>query len=249
MTPWVLRLIIANVVVYMISMAVGAAIRPFVLVPAFILARPWTVVTYMFLHAGMNHLFFNMLGLYFFGPRLEQRLGGKAFLGLYFTSGITGALFSFLTPYSAVVGASGAVFGVFLGFALFWPRERIIVFPIPIPIEARVLVVILTVLSLFSGASGIGGKIAHFAHLGGFAGGYLFLKLQSWNSRAARFKRKAAAVTSGPGDLQRWSQIRREDLHPVNRDEFDRVIEKVKTGGAGNITAEERAFLNRFGAG
>jgi len=248
MTPWVLRLIIANVVVYLATMAGGELVRLFVLVPKFILVRPWTAVTYMFLHAGTGHLLFNMLGLYFFGPRLEQRLGGKSFLGLYFTSGIMGALLSFLTPNSYIVGASGAVFGVFMGFALYWPREKIYIWGL-LPVESRVLVVIMTVLALFGGFGGAGGNTAHFAHLGGFAGGYLFLKWQSWNSKAARFRRKATSVPSAPGDLQRWSQIRRENLHPVNRDEFDRVIEKVKTGGAGSITADERAFLNRFGSG
>ncbi|MCH8981052.1 rhomboid family intramembrane serine protease, partial [candidate division KSB1 bacterium] len=80
----------------------------------------WQFFTYMFLHAGFMHLLFNMLGLFFFGPRLEVRLGSRSFLTLYFLSGLGGALLSVLfAPNAAIVGASGAVFGVFLGFALF----------------------------------------------------------------------------------------------------------------------------------
>lgn len=247
MTPWVLRLIIANVAVYFLAMSSPALLQAFVLIPAFALTRPWTMVTYMFLHAGFGHLFFNMLGLYFFGPRLEHRLGGRHFLSLFFASGIMGAVLSFFfNPYSPIVGASGGVFGVFLAFARYWPRERLIIFPIPVPIEARLFVGIMTVISIFSGLSGAGGGIAHFAHLGGFLGGFLYLRWMEWSSPAARFKRKSAAPSVRSGDAERWSRIRRDDLHPVNREELDRVLAKVRAQGPGSLSNEERAFLNRF---
>jgi len=244
-TPWVLRLIIANVAVFLATMASPELFRALMLVPALALTRPWTLVTYMFLHGGIGHILFNMLGLYFFGPRLEERLGGRHFLGLYFASGISGALLSFLTPNSAIVGASGAVFGIFLASAIYWPRERVYIWGI-LPVESRVLVAVMTILALYGGFSGSSGGIAHFAHLGGFAGGYLYLKWASWSSPAARFKRRSTPSAARSVDLEQWSRIRREDLHPVNREELDRVLAKIDVSGAGSLNDEERAFLNRF---
>src|SRR5687768_8410171 len=93
MTPWVLRLFIANVAMYFAQLALPGLEHILGLQPARLLVQPWTPITYMFLHDrnGFTHLLFNMLGLYFFGPRLEERLGSRHFLGLYFTSGLTGA--------------------------------------------------------------------------------------------------------------------------------------------------------------
>jgi len=112
MTPWVLRLIVANTAVFLLSMTVAGLMDSLVLVPALILQRPWSAITYMFLHGGLGHLFFNMLALFFFGSRVEERLGERRFLILYFASGVAGALLSAVfSPWSAIVGASGAVFG------------------------------------------------------------------------------------------------------------------------------------------
>ena len=258
MTRWVTRLIYANAAVYLITpMAMPGLMPYFWLVPAGVPYRPWTIITYMFLHAGLWHILFNMLGLFFFGPRLEQRLGGKHFLGLYFASGIAGAVLSivnaFVNPvvssFIPIVGASGAVFGVLLGFAIYWPRERIYIWGV-LPVQARVLVGVMTALALFGGFGGSQGGVAHFAHLGGFLGGYLYLKWIEHNSPAKKFKRKGEAPGRSPGgeksDLKRWEGIRRDEMHPVNRDELNRVMEKIKTSGIGSLTPDERAFLDRF---
>ena len=196
------------------------------------------------------HLLFNMLGLFFFGPRLEVRLGGRQFLTLYFLSGLGGALFSFLPPFAPVVGASGAVFGVFLGFARFWPNERVYIWGV-LPVQARVLVFIMTALSLYGGLGGGRGGVAHFAHLGGFGAGYLYLKMLELRSPARQFRKKAQAHSrSLLGDhsevLRRWEGIDREGMHPVNQAELDRVLLKIKESGAPSLTADERAFLERF---
>lgn len=245
MTPWVTRLIAANVGVFLLQQAFGRAMDIFVFHPALILARPWSAVTYMFMHAGVWHLFFNMLGLYFFGPALENRLGGRHFVALYFASGLAGAALSFLMP-SFIVGASGATFGVFLGFAYYWPRERIMIWGV-LPVEARVLVGVMTAVSLF----GIGGGIAHFAHLGGFLGAFIYLKVMEWRSPARRFKRKVMPDTkrvfaTDGADLKRWETIPVNDLHPINRHEVDRLLGKARASGVGSLTPEERATLDRF---
>jgi len=250
MTRWVSRLIYANAVMYLITMLQPNIIPQLWLVPAAIPLRPWTLVTYMFLHGGLWHLLFNMLGLYFFGPQLEHRLGARHFLGLYFVSGIAGALLSLTTPYARIVGASGAVFGVLLAFARIWPRVQIYIWGI-LPIEARLLVPIITALSLFGGFSGRDGGIAHFAHLGGFLGGYLYLKWMEYRSPARRFKAEAKGplrrtAPAKSSDVERWQRIERDKLHPVNRDELDRVLSKVKSAGVGSLTPDERAFLDRF---
>lgn len=245
MTRWVTRLIIANVATFALSTLRPALTSALMLVPAYVLIRPWTLVTYMFLHGGLWHLLFNMLGLFFFGPRLELELGSRQFLWLYFISGIMGAVLSFLTPFSAIIGASGAVFGVFLGFAYYWPREQINVWGI-FPIEARLLVIIMTALSLFGGFGVGGGGVAHFAHLGGFAGGFLYLRWLERHTRAAKFRAKLTVSTPGSADIDRWATIRREELHEVNRAELDRIREKIKTDGVEKLTPEERTFLDRF---
>src|SRR3989442_2107423 len=98
MTPWLLRLIVAIVVAFFIEQGNPGLMQNLVLVPALIPTHPWTVVTYMFLHGGATHLLFNMLGLYFFGPRLEQVIGGGRVLALYFTNGIAGAVLSLFPP-------------------------------------------------------------------------------------------------------------------------------------------------------
>ena len=248
MTPWVTRLIFANGGMFLITLVLPGVWQALVFVPFLVLGRPWTVITYMFLHGGLFHLFFNMLALYFFGPRLEARLGSRHFLALYIASGIMGALLSFFfTPRAAIVGASGAVFGVLLGFARYWPREQIYIWGV-FPLEARWLVIIMTALALFGGFGGGGGGVAHFAHLGGFLGGFLYIKWHERSSPAARFKARATAGSrrKPTDDLQRWSKIRRDSAHEVNRAELDRILDKISATGIGSLTGDERAFLDRF---
>jgi membrane associated rhomboid family serine protease len=249
MTAWVRRLVVANVAMFLVTMAFPRTYNVLALVPTAVVFRPWTIVTYMFLHAGLGHIFFNMLALFFFGPRLELRLGGRGFVTLYFVSGIVAAVASIVfTPRAAVIGASGAVFGVQLGYARYWPRDLILIWGV-IPIEARWLVALMTAMSLWFGFRGIGGNIAHFAHLGGFLGGYLYLKWRDWRSPARRFKQKAAppaASAIGAADVERWRRIPRDEIHPLNREELDRLLDKIGATGIGSLTADERAFLERF---
>ncbi len=251
MTPWVTRILFATVGMYFASRAAPSLASALVLVPRAIVLRPWTPITYMFLHADFWHLAFNMLGLYFFGPRLELRLGGRRFLLLYFLSGISGALLSLIfTPSAAIIGASGGVFGVFLGFAMFWPRERVFIFGI-LPMESWLLVTMMTVVALFGGVTSSRGGIAHFAHLGGFLGALLYLKFLQHTSPARKFKQRVKAPpgrTSGSDrtSLERWATIPRESMHEINRAEVDRLLHKAQTQGVSSLTQSERDCLDRF---
>ena len=251
MTPWVLRIVLATIAAFFLQNTAPAMVDALAFVPQLALQRPWTFVTYMFLHApGFGHIFFNMLSLFFFGPRVEDRLGGKAFLGLYFTSGIAGALLSIPVGYP-IIGASGAIFGVLLAYAWFWPRNQMLIWGI-IPIEARWMVLLMTGISLYFGFGGGGGNVAHFAHLGGFVGGYLFLKFLQRNAGNERFKRQmqppAPRLETTAGAMDRWKKIKRDGLHEVNRDELDRILDKISASGIASLTPGEREFLDRFSA-
>jgi membrane associated rhomboid family serine protease len=245
LNSWSIRLIVANVIMYILTSLRPELMTSLMFVPAYTLDRPWTVVTYMFLHSGTFHILFNMMGLLFFGPRLELEMGSRDFLLLYFMSGIAGALLSCITPFVAIVGASGAVFGIFLAYARFWPRDQLLIWGI-IPVEARTMVIIMTVMSLLGGFTGVG-NIAHFAHLGGFVGGYLFLKFRDLRGGSARrFIVQEPPLSVNRGTIERWRNIDRTTLHEVNRAEFDRIMQKLNSGGVQNLTEAERAFLERF---
>ena len=245
MTPWVQRLLILNVLMFFVQMTVPGATDLLEFVPVDVLTHPWTLVTYMFLHAGLSHIFFNMLGLYFFGPRVEQRMGSQRFITLYLISGIAGALLSFvLAPRYPIIGASGAVLGVLMAFARFWPRERLLIWGV-VPIEARWLVLIYAALDLWSGFGGMRSGVANFAHLGGFAGALLYLLYLEQRQGAKRFKKQATARVPDPA-LGNWRKVDTSSIHSVNRDEVNRILDKINASGMGSLTPQERQFLSNF---
>lgn len=157
------------------------------------LFKPFQIITYMFMHADITHILFNMLSLFFLGPMVEATLGSKRFLGLYLISGLVALAAHFLVfyvPYwiglsdqltaSPVLGASGAVFGVTIAFATYYPdRQLMLLFP-PIPIKAWVMALILIGIGLYQGITGTGGNVAHFAHLGGALAGFILAR--HWKS-------------------------------------------------------------------
>ncbi len=245
MTPWVRRLLIANIFVFFVQYTMPAFTDAFAFVPSYARFRPWTIVTYMFLHAGLSHIFFNMLGLYFFGPQVEARIGSTRFFQLYFISGISGGLLSVVfAPNAAIVGASAAVFGVMLAFAMFWPRVQILIYGI-IPVEARWLVLFTTAISIWSGFRGSQGGVADFAHLGGYLGAFVFLRLIDPARRVARFK--ASTVSKPAADrLSNWKRVDVARVHEVNRDELNRILDKINATGLPGLTPEERVFLANF---
>jgi len=244
-TTWVRNLLIANIVVFFLEQTSPGFANALVLVPAYLVTRPWTAVTYMFLHASITHIFFNMLGLYFFGPRVEERLGARRFLWLYFLSGISGAVLStLLAPRSPVVGASAAVFGVMLAFAKFWPDVQFLLFFI-IPVQARIAVILMVVMALWSGIGGSRSGVADFAHLGGFLGGWLYLQWITRGTGSKRFRSKTVAPV-GRDTLSNWKGVDVGRIHEVNRDEVNRILDKISAKGLASLTPQERLFLSNF---
>jgi membrane associated rhomboid family serine protease len=247
MTPWVKRLLIANVAVFFVQLTVPGATQLLAFIPAYALVRPWSFVTYMFAHSTSQytHILFNMLVLYFFGPRVEERLGSNHFIRLYLFSGIVGAILSiFFSPGGSIIGASGAVFGVQLAFAKYWPRERIYIWGI-LPLEAWLLVVITTVIALWSGFTGGGGGVAHFAHLGGYLGAWLYLFYVDRRSPARQWKAKLEKPTR-KAEIGNWKGIDTSSIHEVNRAEVDRILDKISAKGVDSLTPAERTFLSNF---
>lgn len=245
MTPWVRRLLFANIFVFFVQYTMPSVTEMFVFVPRYALFRPWTIITYMFLHAGISHILFNMLGLFFFGPRVEARIGSSRFATLYFVSGISGALLSVMfAPMSAILGASAGVFGVMLAFAMFWPRDEILIWGI-IPVQARWLVIITTILAIFSGLQGSVSGVADFAHLGGYLGAWIYLRMIDPARRVAKF-RESTIAKAEPDRVGNWKRVDVSRVHEVNRDELNRILDKINASGLASLTPQERLFLSNF---
>jgi rhomboid family protein len=259
-TPWVGRLIVANSVVLLLLMTLFTSREVFQALefsPSAALSHPWTFVSYMFVHGGLLHLFGNMLALYVFGTAVEGRMGSRNFLLYYLFCGIGAAVFSLLLAgimaVGPFVGASGAVLGVAVAFAMFWPDAELIVFPIPVPIKARTLVIGLVALDVIGSRLWPGDGIAHIAHVGGALFGYLFFRVQSLSRRApaqpTRAVERVVMVQSGSAESDRRTPVtpmrprRRVDSDPVAA-EVDRVLDKISEKGISSLTPAERRFLD-----
>ncbi len=263
MTPWVTRLLVANLLVFFVVQPETLLYALLTLFPAAVVGndqiyipgmpfRPWTLFTYMFLHAGPVHVFWNMLMLFFFGRRVETRLGGGGFLWLYFLSGVGGAAFSFVFSFGdLVVGASAAVYGVVIGYAMFWPEPIYIWGVLPVP--ARWLAVAFVVLGLYSGSAGDG--TAHYAHLGGLAVGAGFLRWRDRRLSKGRrdFKSEVNRTPSMDGSERitraRWGSINLASIHDINRTEVEELLARVDRGEMSSLSLKERQFLDRMADG
>jgi membrane associated rhomboid family serine protease len=253
------RLLAANAVVYVFAAA-------FVTGPWFIEAvgftphraaeRPWTFLTYMFAHASLLHLAVSSLMLVLFGPPVERRMGGGAFLRYYLLCGLGGPLAAFALVFLAsgvapFVGASAAAFGVALAFALAWPEARVYLFPLPWPIPAPGLVALLATMAVVPFLLETRDGVSHLAHLGGFALGFLYLKGgQILDRRSAlpdgvapaqpvlvAHQSESAAATT-PTDAP--PRPARDEA----ADEMNRVLDKISRRGLSSLTAAERRFLD-----
>lgn len=273
MTTWVKRLLIANVAVWGLF---GLGILPrgaiewlgFAIPTSFL--RPWTAVTYMFVHATFGHLFMNMLVLFFFGPPLENHWGSRFFLKFYLACGLGGAafhlLFASIIGPVPMIGASGAIFGLLLAFAMNWPDARIYLYFL-FPIPAKWFVGILGAFTLFATFRGGGGVVAHWAHLGGLVTAFVYLRFGERMARGLKgafFRDRPARVRVERGGRTEASERQKPERQQRERrekragrrgkrgvdgdalDEVDRILDKIRESGMDSLTAEERAFLDEM---
>ena len=147
----------------------------------------WQLVSYMFLHAGFAHIFFNLFALWMFGQAIENFWGTRRFTIYYFTTGIGAALIQLLVVSGGTptVGASGAVYGILLAFGMMFPDRYIVLLIPPIPIKAKYFVAIFGAIELISGLTQTNSNVANFAHLGGMLFGYILIKF--WGIRRERY--------------------------------------------------------------
>lgn len=269
-TPWVKRLLIANTAVFIGLFVLetarvidqGTIATWLAFEPARFLFKPWTLLTYAFVHAGLMHLLGNLLVLFFFGPPLESHWGSRGFIRFYGVAAagaaLFAAIFAFMDPSTWIVGASGATFGLMLAFAWYWPDLPIHVWGI-FPIQAKWFVGILGAIQFYFAVSGAAQGVAVLAHLGGLATAFAYLK-SPWAPSAwgdvpvARARKKKAGVLAG------WAARARRDAEPGGRseapaarsnaaerqllDDVDRILDKISAQGLGSLTDEERTRLD-----
>jgi membrane associated rhomboid family serine protease len=206
MSPAVLQLLVANIAMYVVqTLSGGGLILTFALWPVgefpypgvdgLVGFHPWQLITYAFLHdpGSIVHLLLNMFALFMFGRDVEMRLGTRRFLVLYFAAVLTAGLVQLWVvtanaPQDLVptLGASGGVFGVLLAFGVLFPKRRVFVLPIPVPIPAWLLVLGYAAIELTSGVFGTFQGVAHFAHLGGMIGAGIVLLVTLARPRVRR---------------------------------------------------------------
>ena len=206
--------------------------------------KVWQLITSTFMHADFWHLAFNMYGLYLFGSLFVRHIGTKRFLWLYVISGVTGNLLWLLANYNShgfLLGASGALFGVMLAAAMFGPNNQFLILFFPYPIKAKTLIMVYAALEIISQCSKLGGNIAHLAHLGGFIGAYVYLRIAlkhhiAWDPFRALFS--SVHRPSGPQNIGKSFQEHNAELKNV-----DAILDKLSRFGANSLTDEERDVL------
>ena len=204
----------------------------------------WRWLTYQYLHAGLGHVFFNMLGLFFFGPLIEQVLGRRRFFVFYTVCGLAGPLLLYIfhitgilsiEPRAALIGASGCEFGVIVAAAVLYPHQRVmlILFPVPLSLRSIALVFLgLSALSVLIGADNAGGDAAHLA---GAAAGFLLIKRVSWLDFGVSRK-----LRRSEGNWKRRQQQQQHDEKTL-----DRILQKVHDHGIGSLNWWEKRQLRR----
>jgi membrane associated rhomboid family serine protease len=236
----------------------------------------WSAFTYMFLHAGLLHLAFNMYTLWIFGPRLEHAWGSRSFALFYLWCGIGGAVFhAIFGGLGPMIGASAAIYGVMLAYAMHWPKDEIYFFGV-LPMRVATMVGIFLGLDLMRGVMG-GSGVAYFAHLGGAAFGFLYLKkpphvsidqlrqrvspapdvTDDMTPRAAprpsprtrnRDEVDEIVAQSKAAVAKRPAQV--ETKRPGPRDaraeELDRVLDKISRTGLASLSSAEKKILEEM---
>ena len=258
-------LLIANAAVFVCQLLLGVEAQP-MLIQLFGLTRDvvlklriWQIVTYMFLHGGVGHLFWNMLLLFFLGPETERSLGTKRFIYVYMGCGVlAGVGWLLLTGWGGelpCIGASGAVFGVLGAFAALFPNRRVaLLFP-PVVLSARLLAIILGLFAFVSLLDRSGGGIAHAAHLAGGLAGYVFIRELM---KVGGLGGYGGATSGPPNRLGAWfrhvvARWRRGTFRSVpggkstapSQPEVDAVLDKLAKDGWEALTKKDRDILDR----
>lgn len=206
----------------------------------------WRFVTYQFLHGGFGHILFNMIGLYFFGPMMEQWWGSRRFLAFYLLCGVCGAVPMTLLVYAGVipqqawlVGASGSLYGILIGAAVLFPHQKVMLLIPPIPMTLRTMALVFLGISFVSALAGSndGGNAAHLA---GAALAYFLVKRPSLLNWADRFSPEAIQAGYTKGRYEK--KLKQEQAHRV---EVDRILAKVSDKGIASLTAKEKKILQQ----
>ncbi len=228
LTPAVKALLVLNVGAFLAGWLLPSMTLALGLIPGAVVERLWVwqPVTYMFLHGGLAHLLFNMLALWMFGVELERVWGTTFFGRFYLVAGVGAAATTValsLLPLSfaddlyvsVTVGASGAIYGLLLAYALYFPNRPIYLYML-FPVPARIFVLIIGAISLWSSVQETRGGVAHVTHLGGLIAGYLYLKggrgglvgslRYRWDAWRRGSRRRRFDVIEGrkPGGPNRW---------------------------------------------
>lgn len=234
MTRVVQALIAANVVIAFLSATIirSTELESFLAFRSGPLAATWwTAFTYMFLHAGLFHLAMNMYTLWLFGPRLEHLWGARGFALFYVWCGLGGAVFHALFGGLApMVGASAAIFGVMLAYAMHWPRDEIYMFGV-FPMRVATLVLLLGAMNLLMGAQAGGSGVAYFAHLGGFAFAFLYLKKPQHVS-IDQLRQRVSPAPDVADDMTPRATPKPPVRQQRQRDEVDEVVARSKAMAA-----------------
>ena len=224
---------------------------------------PWQILTYMFLHGGFLHIFFNMLALWMFGVELEHLWGSRRFLVYYLLCGVGGAVTNLIVApligqTAPTVGASGAVFGVLLAFGVLFPDRPIYLYFL-LPVKAKYFVTFYVLWELFLGVTQTSDGVAHFAHLGGAAVGFLYLlrevrlfprRREEWRVVGGAGRPDETAGRARRGEVQdaTFYDIRTgkpfEDNEQVTQEVIDAILDKIGKGGYQSLSEEEKRILN-----
>ncbi|MFQ6113751.1 MAG: rhomboid family intramembrane serine protease [bacterium] len=207
----------------------------------------WQLVSYMFLHGQRDilHLLFNMFVLWMFGCEVERTLGTREFVKYYFICGVGAGLFHLIINFSStipVVGASGAIYGVMVAFAVLFP-DRVITLLLflilPVQVKAKYLVMFFAVVSLFLGTFGGGDNVAHFAHLGGMVVGYAYLKLD-W-----RLEYIGTWIRRRQQSRRAIRKLKKQQAMQRIRERVDEILDKINEVGYDNLSEDEKKLLQQ----
>jgi len=258
MSPGVKNLILANVAVFVVSLVAGPDFNQhFGLVPHRVLADRWVwqPVTYMFVHGGLFHLFFNVFMLWMCGMPIEDQWGTKEFLKFYFACGLSVALVKIAVwPHSTIplIGASGAIYGLLVAFAVLYP-DAVFYFYFFIPVKAAHMAILCGVIEFFAMLGQGRGGVDHFAHLTGLGVGYVYirwwwafkLRVKSALSDLAAGAAQTPKRVSGRPARSRGAPQTKPDA-AASMEDVDRILDKILAKGLDSLTEAEREIMRRY---